>query len=44
MRHNAQGFQQPVIFKSYIDEETEFKEKVSVIPRSVLHPNYNVFY
>lgn len=31
MRHYEQDFQQPVLIKSHIEEDSEFKKTVSVI-------------
>lgn len=42
MRHHAEGYQQPVLFKAYQEEELEFLKTVSVIPRSSLPRNANV--
>lgn len=39
MRHDAQGFQNPVLIKSYLMEGAEFKKTISVKPKSVLPRN-----
>lgn len=36
MRNHAEGYQQPVLIKTYYAEEMEFKKTVAVVPRASL--------
>lgn len=42
MHHHAQGLQQPVLIKFYLEEKSEFKKTLSVIHKLALPPKENL--